>query len=149
MAPNAKDGYGACTIYAITDLTHNDEKVYIGSCAKPLYARWGQHLHDTYYKHSSDIQKLIRTRPWEFKPVTLLGPFACANQRGMNTLEQAYIRLHNPRCNMRSATRDVVLDLKELLKSLVLPSIGPPPPPPKERYRQITVEEAWARILHS
>ena len=73
MAPNAKDGYGACTIYAITDLTHNDEKVYIGSCAKPLYARWGQHLHDTYYKHSSDIQKLIRTRPWEFKPAPV-GP---------------------------------------------------------------------------
>ena len=50
---------------------------------------------------------------------------------------------------MRSATRDLVLDLKELLKSLVLPSDGPPKPPPKERYRQITVEEAWARILHS
>ena len=66
----------------------------------------------------------------------------------MNTLEQAYIRLHNPRCNMRSASRAVVLDLKELLKSLVLPSDGPPKPP-KERYRQITVEEAWARILHS
>ena len=63
MAPNAKDGYGACTIYAITDLTHNDEKVYIGSCAKPLYARWGQHLHDTYYKHSSDIQKLFGRGP--------------------------------------------------------------------------------------
>ena len=79
----------------------------------------------------------------------LLGPFACANQRDLNTLEQAYIRLHNPRCNMRSASRNVVLALKELIKSLVLPSDGPPAPPPKPRYRQITVEEAWARILHS
>ena len=149
MAPNAKDGYGACAIYAITDLTHDDEYVYIGSCAKPLFARWGQHLHDTHYKRSSDIQKLILTRPWEFKAVPLLGPFACANQRDLNTLEQAYIKLHNPRCNMRSASRNVVLDLKELIKTLVLPSDGPPAPPPKPRYRQITVEEAWARILHS
>ena len=50
---------------------------------------------------------------------------------------------------MRSASRNVVLALKELIKSLVLPSDGPPAPPPKPRYRQITVEEAWARILHS
>ena len=56
MAPNAKEGYGTCTIYAIEDLT-SGEYVYTGSCAKPLYARWGQHLHDTYYKNSSNIQK--------------------------------------------------------------------------------------------
>ena len=149
MAPNAKDGYGACTIYAITDLTHDDEYVYIGSCAKPLYARWGQHLHDTYYKHSSDIQKLIRTRPWGFRPVILVGPFACADQRGLNTLEQAYIRLHRPRCNMRCASRNVILGLKELLSTLVLPADGTPAPPTKERDRQITVEESWARILHA
>ena len=145
MAPRAKEGYGGCTIYAIEDLT-SGEYVYIGSCAKPLYARWGQHLHDTYYKHSSDIQKLIRTRPWGFRPVILVGPFACADQRGLNTLEQAYIRLHRPRCNMRCASRNVILGLKELLSTLVLPADGTPAPPTKERYRQITVEESWARL---
>ena len=81
MAPNAKIGYGACTVYAIEDM-RNAKYEYVGSCAKPLYARWGQHLHDTYYKHSSDI-------PWGFRPVILLGSFACAGQRGLNTLEQA------------------------------------------------------------
>ena len=145
MAPNAKEGYGTCTIYAIEDLT-SGEYVYTGSCAKPLYARWGQHLHDTYYKHSSNIQKLIRTRPWGFRPVILLGSFACASQRGLNTIEQAYIRLHKPKCNMRCASRNVVLGLKELLSTLVLP-VDPTGPLPKERFRQLTVEESWARLL--
>ena len=113
MAPNAKIGYGACTIYAIEDMRNakyeyvrscaRNEYDYVGSCAKPLYTRWGQHLVDA-YKNSTDIQKLIHQSPFEFRPVILLGPFACANQR--------YIRLHKPRCNMRSAHRNVVLDLQ-------------------------------------
>ena len=144
MAPNAKEGYGACTVYAIEDLTSGggEKYPYIGSCAKPLYARWGQHLHDTYYKNSSNIQKLIRTRPWEFRPVILLGPFACADQRTLNTLEQASIRLHKPRCNMRCASRNVDMGLKELIKALVFPA-GIPVPLPKVRFRQLTVEESW------
>ena len=141
MAPNAKIGYGACTIYAIEDM-RNAKYEYVGSCAKPLYTRWGQHLVDA-YKNSTDIQKLIRQRWSEFRPVILLGPFACANQRDLNTLEQAYIRLHKPRCNMRSAHRDVVLDLQELLSTLVLVP-GEPPKVLKDRLRQTTVEEAWA-----
>ena len=144
MAPNAKIGYGACTIYAIEDM-RNAKYEYVGSCAKPLYTRWGQHLCDA-YKNSTDIQKLIRQRWSEFRPVILLGPFACANQRDLNTLEQAYIRLHKPRCNMRSAHRDVVLDLQELLSTLVLVP-GEPPKVLKDRLRQTTVEEAWGRGL--
>ena len=142
MAPTAKEGYSACTIYAIEDTTSAiHEYVYVGSCAKPLYARWAQHLHDTYYKNSSEIPKLLRPRPWEFKPVRLLGPFSCACQSDLNTIEEGYRMKYNPRCNMRCAKRGVVKGLKELVRIYVLPSccIGRP----KERFRQITVEEAW------
>ena len=154
MAPNAKIGYGACTIYAIEDMRNAKYEYvrscartrakyeYVGSCAKPLYTRWGQHLVDA-YKNSTDIQKLIHQSPFEFRPVILLGPFACANQRDLNTIEQAYIRLHKPRCNMRSAHRNVVLDLQELLSTLVLVP-GEPPKVLKDRLRQTTVDEAWA-----
>ena len=48
---------------------------------------------------------------------------------------------YNPRCNMRCAKRGVVMGLKELVSIYVLPSccIGRP----KERFRQITMEEAF------
>ena len=147
MAPNAKIGYGACTVYAIEDMRDGAYE-YVGSCAKPLYTRWGQHLVDA-YKNSTDIQKLIRQRWLEFRPVILLGPFACANQRDLNTLEQAYIRLHKPRCNMRCAHRGVVLDLQELIRTLVLVPGEPPQEVLKDRLRQTTVEEAWGRIMHA
>ena len=141
MAPNAKIGYGRCCVYGIEDTTGKEpDYPYIGSCAKPLYARWGQHLCDSYYKNNTDIVKLIRSRPFDFRPKVLLGPFACANQRDLNTIEQSFINKYNPRCNMRCATRGVVLGLEELMRKLVLPAadVGVVP-----ALRQLTVEEAW------
>ena len=144
MAPTVKGGYGRCCVYGIEDLKEvESDYPYIGSCAKPLFARWGQHYADAHYKGSTDIQKLLLTRPFDFRPKILLGPFACASQRDLNTLEQAYISKYRPRCNMRSAvTQDSGLTLEELIAKLVLPTVElrvvevP-------QWRQLTVDEAW------
>ena len=105
--------YDACSVYAI-EIIETGKFVYIGSCAKPLFARWGQHLCDAYYKNSSDIQKLLHEKyeeePFPFKPTRLRGPFRCAGKRELSVIEQTYIKW-KPRCrlcNMRSANRDAV-----------------------------------------
>lgn len=106
-----KIGYGDCTVYGIED-RRTGAIVYVGSCAKPLWARWGQHLCDTYYKDSSKIQKLIYQRPWEFGPVVLEDGIVCEDQNALRAIEQGYINLYNPRYNMRSADRKTCCDLK-------------------------------------
>ena len=147
MAPIMKSGYGRCCVYGIEDKKGIEPSyVYIGSCAKPLFARWGQHYADAHYKRSTDIQKLLLTRPFDFRPKILLGPFACASQRDLNTLEQAYISKYRPRCNMRSAVENSsALTLEELIAKLVLPAVElrvvevP-------QWRQLTVDHIWDKV---
>ena len=142
-----KGGYGQCCVYAIEDKKGiESDYPYIGSCAKPLFARWGQHFCDAHYKRSTDIQKLLLTRPFDFRPKILLGPSACANQRDLNTLEQAYINSHRPRCNMRSAvTNGSGLTLEELIAKLVLPPVEMRVVEVPQ-WRQLTVDDVRGRI---
>ena len=141
-----KKGYGRCCVYGIEDKKGIEPSyVYIGSCAKPLFARWGQHYADAYYKRSTDIQKLLLTRPFDFQPKVLLGPFACESQRDLNTLEQAYISKYRPRCNMRSAVENgSTLTLEELIAKLVLPAVVRVVEVPQ--WRQLTVDDVWGEI---
>ena len=81
MAPIAKTGYGACSVYSIWN-TLTNVLGYVGSTALPKEVRMGMHYHAAFYKRTSDWHKhMWETGLEHFEMRIVEGPFECGSQK--------------------------------------------------------------------
>ena len=103
MAPIAKTGYGACSVYSIWN-TLTNVLGYVGSTALPKEVRMGMHYHAAFYKRTSDWHKhMWETGLEHFEMRIVEGPFECGSQKELTRREEKHRVLLNPQFNMRKA----------------------------------------------